>query len=138
MGLVDRVKAILMSPQTEWPIIAAEPADVAGLYTGYIMPLAAIGPVCGFIGSSALGRLGFSMAARLELYLGGYLSTLVGIYIFALIISKLAPRFGGAESMIGGLKVAAYGSTAAWVGGVFRGCWRRSTRFICSISACRW
>ena len=42
MALVDRVKNILLSPRTEWPVIDAEPATVASLYTGYIMPLAAI------------------------------------------------------------------------------------------------
>ena len=44
-GLVDRVKNILLSPKTEWERIDAEPATVKGLYTGYAMILAAIGPI---------------------------------------------------------------------------------------------
>jgi hypothetical protein len=55
MRLVERVKAILLTPQKEWPVIEAEWASTAGLYTGYIMPLAAIGPVAMLIGWSALG-----------------------------------------------------------------------------------
>src|SRR3546814_3114058 len=35
--LVERVKSILLSPKSEWPVIAAEPATVKGLYTGYFM-----------------------------------------------------------------------------------------------------
>ena len=31
MALVDRVKNILLSPRTEWPVIDAEPATVASL-----------------------------------------------------------------------------------------------------------
>ena len=45
MALVDRVKNILLTPRTEWSAIAGETATVQGLYTGYIMILAAIGPV---------------------------------------------------------------------------------------------
>ena len=40
--LIARVKAILTTPKTEWPIIAAEPATVADLYKNYIIWLAAI------------------------------------------------------------------------------------------------
>jgi hypothetical protein len=45
MSIVDRVKNILMSPKTEWPVIAGEATTTQALYTGYIMILAAIGPV---------------------------------------------------------------------------------------------
>ena len=45
MNLVDRIKGILVEPRNEWPKIAAEPATVQSLYTGWIMILAAIGPI---------------------------------------------------------------------------------------------
>ena len=50
MALVDRVKNILLTPKTEWEVIDAEPTTVADLYKGYIIPLAAIGPVAQAIG----------------------------------------------------------------------------------------
>ena len=52
--IIARVKAILMTPKTEWPVIAAEPATVPDLYKNYIVVLAAIPAVAGFI-KSALG-----------------------------------------------------------------------------------
>ena len=55
MALVDRVKNILLTPKTEWEVIDAEPTTVADLYKGYIIPLAAIGPVAQAIGSSVFG-----------------------------------------------------------------------------------
>jgi hypothetical protein len=45
MALLDRVKNILLTPKTEWPVIAGETATVSSIYTGYVMILAAIGPV---------------------------------------------------------------------------------------------
>ena len=55
MNLVERVKHILLTPRSEWEVIDVEPATTAGLYTGYIMPLAAIGPIAQFIGYSLIG-----------------------------------------------------------------------------------
>src|SRR5688500_19234038 len=44
-SLVDRAKNIIVSPKTEWPRIDAEPATIGGIYTSYVMILAAIPPV---------------------------------------------------------------------------------------------
>ncbi len=40
--LMARAKAILLSPKSEWSVIADEPATVADLYKGYAIWLAAI------------------------------------------------------------------------------------------------
>ena len=55
MALIERVKSILVKPKETWPVIAAEGGDVASLYTGYVMILAAIPAVAGFIGLSLVG-----------------------------------------------------------------------------------
>ena len=56
MGLVDRVKNILLKSKQEWEVIDGEAATVGSLYTGYIIPLAAIGPICTAIGYSVFGH----------------------------------------------------------------------------------
>ena len=45
MNLVDRVKNILLAPKDEWPKIAPESETTQSMYVGYIMILAAIGPI---------------------------------------------------------------------------------------------
>lgn len=121
MDIVARAKSILISPKTEWRVVAAEPADVASLYTRYIMPLAAIPPVCSFIGLSIIGMAGFRVGIGFGLVTAivHYIVGLVSVYIAALIASKLAPTFGGRDDMVQGLKLIAYSATAAWVGGLF-------------------
>lgn len=126
MGLVDRVKNILLKPSQEWEVIDAEPATVASLYTGYIIPLAAIGPICTAIGSSVFGlRLPFvgtwrtPIGSALTGAVVSYVLTLIGVYVLALIIDNLAPTFSGTKNMVQAVKVAAYSYTAAWVVGIF-------------------
>ena len=70
MSLIERVQAILMRPRQTWPVIAAEPADVASLYTRYAMILAAIPAVCGFIGMSLIGFSAFGVSVRVPLVSG--------------------------------------------------------------------
>jgi len=121
----ERVKRILLSPQTEWEVIAAEPTTVAELYTRYIIPLAAIGPIAQFIGYSVFGTSVFGTTYRIPVGAGltnavvSYVLALVGTYVLALIINELAPTFNGQRNQIQALKLAAYASTAAWVAGIF-------------------
>jgi Yip1 domain len=125
MNLVERVKGILLTPKKEWAVIDGESATVGSLYTQYIMPLAAIPAVAGFIGVSiiGIGVLGSSIrvppGTGLTAMVVRYVGALVGVYVLALVIDALAPNFGGQKSPIQALKVAAYSSTAAWVAGIF-------------------
>lgn len=126
MGLVDRVKNILLSPTQEWGVIDGEAATVAGLYTGYIIPLAAIPPICQAIGYSVLGiRLPFvgtwrtPIGSAVTSAVVTYVLTLVGVYVIGLIIDNLAPTFGGTRNAVQALKVATYSYTPAWVCGIF-------------------
>ena len=63
MQLMERVKGILLKPRETWAAIDGEPADTR-LFTGYVMILAAIPAVCGFIGMSLIGMGGFGFSMR--------------------------------------------------------------------------
>jgi Yip1 domain len=126
MNLIDRVKRILLSPRTEWEVIDAEPTTPAQLYTGYILPLAVIGPIAQIIGYSVfgitvpfMGTYRVPIGSAIVSALVAYILTLAGTYVLALIIDGLAPTFHGQRSQIQALKVAAYSSTASWVAGIF-------------------
>lgn len=125
MGLVDRAKAILLTPAKEWQVIDGESTSVAALFTGYVIPLAAIPALARFIGWSFIGFpiLGTSIkvpvGTGLSSALVGYIITLAGVYVLGLIIDALAPNFGGTKNQLQALKVAAYSGTASWVAGIF-------------------
>jgi hypothetical protein len=125
MALVDRVKNILVSPRTEWPVIDAEPASVSSLYTGYIIPLAALRSICAAIGMVAFGysnfmggRIRLSLTTALTAAVVSFVMQLVGVYLFAFIVDALAPTFGATKNMVQALKVAAYSATPVWILGI--------------------
>jgi hypothetical protein len=115
--LIERVRNVLLSPKTEWPVIAQEQTDVAKLYTGYIMILAAIPAVFGFLNSIVFSPLGIGLA--LGIMILTYAISLGLVFLIALIIDALAPSFGAQKSQIQALKTVAYAYTASWVAGVF-------------------
>ena len=108
--MIARIKAIVMTPKTEWPLIARE-ADPAGeVFIRYVMPLAAIGPVCACIGS---GFRNFGLA------IASYLITLAGVFVMTFIVAFLAPKFDGQARWSSAFKLVAYSGTAGWLAGVF-------------------
>ena len=122
--LIARVKAILSTPKTEWPVIAAEPATVADLYKNYIVWLAAVPAVCQFIKGSFIGYGAFGIHYRTPIGAGitgmivSYALTLALVYVVALIVDALAPTFAGQKNQVQALKTVAYAWTASWVGGI--------------------
>ncbi|GAC1409527.1 MAG: hypothetical protein NVSMB69_11260 [Novosphingobium sp.] len=125
-SLVARAKALIMQPAAEWPVIAAEPATPADLMRGWAVPLAAIGPICAFIHGQVFGFGAFGISYRPGIVAGlstlvvSYILGLVGVVVLALVAQNVAPRFGGVGDRAAAFKLVVYGSTAAWVCGIFQ------------------
>jgi hypothetical protein len=125
-NLAVRAQNILKQPAVEWPVIAAEPTDVAGLLQGYAAPLAAIPAICQWIGMSVIGiGLGFFGGRyRVPLVRGfasaviSWVFALVAVYICAIVIEKLAPTFKSTGTTAQALKLVVYAQTPVWVLGV--------------------
>lgn len=124
-SMIQRIKDILLRPRPTWEQIDSEPATILGLYKGYVLVLAAIGPVAGLIGGLTFGHGAFgavfrpSLGAAVTGAVVAYILALVGVYLLALIIDALAPTFGGTRNRVQAFKVAVYGSTAFWLAGIF-------------------
>jgi hypothetical protein len=125
MQLIQRVQDILLKPNDTWPVIAGEPGDIASIYKDYLIYLALIPAVCGFIGMSLIGFGGFGFSMRIPIVSGlvsmlvGYVMSLVMVFVISLVANALAPKFGGTPNPLNALKLIAYGSTAGMVGGIF-------------------
>ncbi len=124
-GMIDRIKNLLLTPKEEWPRIDAQPMTVQGILTGWVAPLAAIGPVASLIQQQVFPMNVFGISFRPPL-VGSIVTAVlmwllvIGmVYVWSLIIDALAPSFGGTKNPISALKVAAFSATAGWICGIF-------------------
>ncbi|HEX6633202.1 MAG TPA: hypothetical protein VF038_04495, partial [Usitatibacter sp.] len=69
MNLVQRVKNILLTPKTEWQAVAAETTPDSQVIVGYVLPLAAVAAIAGFIGMSLVG-MGMGMFGTVRVGIG--------------------------------------------------------------------
>jgi hypothetical protein len=120
-GIINRIKNIMLSPRSEWPVIAGEPTQVPQLFIGYVAPLAAFAAVMAFVHMSIIGvSLPFGGAFRTPLMSGLLTAVMtlvfacIGVFLIGLIINALAPTFGGRRDLRQALKTAAYSLTPAY------------------------
>jgi hypothetical protein len=124
-SIVERAKAIILTPKDEWPVIAAEQTTQGDILKSWVLPLAAIGPVAGFIGGQVfgIGALGFSfkpsLIAGLSTAIVSYALGIAMLFALMFIADLLAPKFGGVSNRLNAFKLVAYGYTAAWLVGIF-------------------
>jgi hypothetical protein len=125
MNLIERARNISLNPRSEWEMIAPETTTTRELYTQYILPLAAIGPLASIVGMSVfgvslpfVGTTRMPLATVLSMQITNYAVALVGVYLLSLLIGALAPSFGGQRLPGQALKLAAYAFTPAWIAGI--------------------
>lgn len=124
-GLIERVKNILIAPRAEWERISQERTGLGPLLMGYVLPLAVLSALCGFIGLSIIGAGAFGVSYRVPIVaglVGAVLQVAVmlfWVWLLGLIINGLAPTFGAQQDPTRANQLAAYSPTAALVAGVF-------------------
>jgi hypothetical protein len=126
MGLVDRAKNMIVTPKTEWQVAAAQTTPDSQVILGYVLPLAAIAALAGFIGLSVVGisvplvgttRFGIAVGLGTAVY--NVVMAVVMVYVLAFIIDLLAPTFGAQKAGISqALKVSVYAYTPVWIASI--------------------
>ena len=124
-ALIERAKNLILKPAETWDVISDEETDVPTLYKTWVIPLAAIPAIAGFIGMSLIGVSVFGVYSRVPI-LNGLVNAVVTfglslawVYVVALIIDALAPTFGAEKNFKQAIKVSAYAPTASWLAGIF-------------------
>ena len=126
MNIFLRAGAILLKPKEEWIKIKDVPTTVQHLFTQYAMILAAIAAISRFIGNGLVGYknpyIGWERypidQAILQAILY-YIFTLLGLYVFGVVINALAPTFGSKQNLQNAMKLAVYSMTPVWAASIF-------------------
>ena len=123
--IIARAKAILMTPKTEWPVIAGEQTTAGELFKNYVFWLAGVAALASFIGNSIIGhsmwilgtyRMGIGAGVTHAVVM--WALSLLYTWLFGWLIDALAPTFGGQKDRVQALKTAAYAFTAGWVASI--------------------
>jgi len=127
MSIVERAKNIIFKPTDEWNIIAAEPATIGRLFTGYAMPLALIPAASeilftGLLGISAAdmmglggGMMSMGMTAIAGMAVVSFVLSLVMLFVMGMIVKRVSPSFNGNSDKVQAMKLMTYASTPSWV-----------------------
>lgn len=125
MNLIERAKNIIVTPKTEWIVVSNEKPNTAAIITGYVLPLAAIAAIAGFIGYAFIGYkvpfFGRISGMNWGIYQGVSIlvSAVISVLLSAFIIDILAPNFSAEKNMDRSVQLVAYAYTPAWIGGIF-------------------
>jgi hypothetical protein len=124
-NLLQRIKNILLTSRTEWPVIEREFTEPAFLFVRYVAILALIPALAGFIGQSLVG-VKVSVGTFREPIASGaanaaisYLLSFLIVYVVAMMIDLLARFFGGQRNFMHAMKLSVYAHTPVWLAGIF-------------------
>ena len=114
VAILNKAKKIITDPVGAWSELKNENSSIESIYKDYVIFLAALPPAAGFLNGLLFhGRLFgnfFSSLFTYGLQLGG-------LYLSAMLIEWLAPKFEGGGSRAEALKLAAYSATPVYLAG---------------------
>ncbi|MGN6616025.1 MAG: Yip1 family protein [Ilyomonas sp.] len=124
MDLINRVKNIIVTPKTEWNVIATESSSAKDVMMSFIVPLTAIAAIAAFIG---YGFVGYSfLSVRIAGIQWGIYNALLkiimgiaSVYITAYVVDALAPSFNSEKDFGRSVQLVAYGATPGLVAAIF-------------------
>lgn len=124
MNIIERVKNIIVNPKKEWEVIDGESATMSSLLTGYVLPLAAVGAIAGFIGYAFIGiDVGFGIKMKgmnWGLYQGitTFIVTIVSFVVSSYVVDALANSFASEKNINKSAQLVAYGTTPGMIGAI--------------------
>ncbi len=116
MSIVQRAKNIIFKPTDEWNVIAAEPATIGRLFTGYAMPLALIPALMGIAAAVLFNSLLSEYVAGGTVDFGFYRLSRRPSLLGVLDLFGFASRFEGSERKSRRDDCSRHFGVSRWVG----------------------
>lgn len=125
-NIFTRATNIMFKPKTEWQVIERETPNTSSILFGYVIPLALIPAIFTIIGYGLIGyKVGIgpwsvtvkSWSAGISAGLTSFISSILAVYLTALIVNLLAPAFKTKPDFGRAIQLVAYAFTPMWVAG---------------------
>ena len=123
-GILQRAIRIISNPKQEWLEIGNEIPVTRKLVWAYAFVLALIPAISSFVAYGMIGveQMGMtikSIPVGMTQGLTQLVSAILGVYLLAWVIDKLAPSYSSEQNYGRSLQLAVYSTTAQWLAGVF-------------------
>lgn len=118
MNLIQRAKNILLTPKTEWNVVAGETATLGSLLTGYVLPLSLIPAAASVVGGLIFSRGMFGVGFLIATAVIGIVAAILGFVISSYVVDAFAPTFKSEKNLGASAQLMAYSGTAIWVAGI--------------------
>ena len=118
MNLIERVKAILLTPKTEWQVIDNEPATPPSMLTSYVLPMVLVSLVGTVINYFAFSTIYSGTTYLIATIIITFLASVLGFYISTYVIDLLAPSFGAEKNLGKSAQLVGYSGTPGYLAGL--------------------
>ncbi len=124
--MLSHLFGLLINPKEEWVKIRSEECSVGTCYFSYVLLLAAIPPVSGYIGTTTFGweigareAVKLSSQSALTIAVAYYLVMLVGVFSMGFMIHWMGKTYGTEQPLARCISLAAFVATPMFLVGVF-------------------
>ncbi len=114
--IVNRVQGVLLKPEATWNEISSEQTSVTLIYKEYLIFLAAIPAISGFLGAIFKGTAFFQALWWAILF---YVFSLGGVWLSVVLVKSIANNFKIKNDQLAAQKLVSYAYTAFFVAGIF-------------------
>ncbi len=115
--MFNRIKNILATPKTEWPVIEGENKPHMTVAMTWLLVMAAIPAAASLLGYGVFGR--FSLVYGICQAVIQYVIMVGGVYLSAFVIDLLSSSFGAQKNFDKAFSLVAYAYTPMFIGGIF-------------------
>ena len=122
--IFGRIQEIMINPNGCWEKIKAEGLLTKEIFSRYIVPLALLSAICGFIGQSVIrinlpfGTYRIPFFSGLIFHIVSLVASLGSFFVSAFILEKLAPKFETQVTQDQALRLIGFAATPSLLAGV--------------------
>ncbi|KQQ56835.1 hypothetical protein ASF84_06590 [Pseudomonas sp. Leaf127] len=123
--MINHVWGLFTHPEREWQQIRKEDESIRHIYLTHTLLLAAIAPLCAYIGTTQVGwtlderpPVLLTQVSALRMALLSYLTLLAGVGIMGGFIHWMARTYGARPSLARCIAFATYTATPLFIGGL--------------------
>lgn len=126
---IDKIKKIVVSvatdPKNNWPVVQGEYGSIKSLYLNFLLPLLVLQAVVTTLHSSFIGinipmygvqKIALQMAI-MQAVMGLVISCIMS-FVGSIVLSKLAPKFGGKEDQLRALRLMTFTASLGCIASV--------------------